>query len=247
MVVSYPSPDSVDKPYDLDADPIAPSRWWSTSIGDIFEDPNRRLDARFYDPTSEIALAGFRNAGIELRPLSEFARVDLPGQFTRIWADDEANGLPYLNSTDLLSLMAIGSPAGGQRFLSFKTEVDIERLVIRTGWLLVTCSGTIGRIFHVPNRLDGWAATHDLIRVIPKNEKHLGFLYAYLNSNAAQLQLLKHTHGGQIDHVTEEQVAGCLVPSFSDEVVAEIGASVDSALNAREAAIATLVNAWPNR
>lgn len=88
-------------------------------------------------------------------------------------ATDRKHGLPYLNATDLLSLMALGVPAR-QRYLSCETETDIDALVIREGMLLLTCSGTIGRVFYVPSRLDGWAATHDLIRIVPAQPEMAG-------------------------------------------------------------------------
>ena len=83
----------------------------------------------------------------------------------------------------------------------------------------MTCSGTIGRVFYVPKRLDGWVATHDLIRIIPKGDSLAGYLYAWLSQPDAQTQILSHTHGGQIDHVTDKQVGTVLVPRLPPPTV----------------------------
>ena len=122
--------------------------------------------------------------------------------------------------------------------------MNIEDLVVNEGWLLMTCSGTIGRVFYVSERLDGWAATHDLIRIIPNEPEMTGYLYAYLSTPAAQSQILSHTHGGQIDHVTHAQVAGILVPVRPQYEIESISTKVMDALRAREDAIKTLTNAW---
>lgn len=64
--------------------------------------------------------------------------------------------------------------------MSRESETDVEALIIQEGWLLMTCSGTIGRVFYVPKRLDGWAATHDLIRIVPYDKNITGFLLSWL-------------------------------------------------------------------
>ena len=135
-------------------------------------------------------------------------------------------------------------PAGEPRYLSYATEIDIENLVINEGALLMTCSGTIGRVFYVSKRLDGWAATHDLIRIVPNRTEMTGYLYAYLSTPAAQSQILSHTHGGQIDHVTDTQVAGILVPMRPQHEIESISSNVMKALRSREKALEILTNAW---
>ena len=217
---------------------------WSVSIADIFENSTVRLDASHFDPKAVAAVQHLKESGLELKRLSDVASVELRGQFTRIWAKDEEYGVRYLNATDMLSLLALGVPAGGQRFLSYATETNIDRLLIREGWLLMTCSGTIGRVFYVPKCLNGWAATHDLIRILPNESGMTGYLHAWLSTPLAQVQILSHTHGGQIDHVTDEQVSEILVPLLPQERIKRISKNVMKALHAREKAIKALTNAW---
>ena len=116
---------------------------WSTSISRILDTEDVRLDATHFDPAVANAVQGLRESGLESQPLSSLASVELRSQFTRIWAQNEEHGLPYLNATDLLSLLALGVPAGAPRYLSYATETKVESLVIHRGWLLMTCSGTI--------------------------------------------------------------------------------------------------------
>lgn len=212
---------------------------WSVPLQEIYKNKNLRLDASHYDRQTAAALQELINSGFPLDPLSDLADVNLPGQFTRIWAQDAEHGIPYINATDLMSMMGIDM-GGGTRFLSRETNVDIGELTIRSGWLLISCSGTIGRIFYVPERIDGWVATHDLIRVIPHEGVPVGFLHAYLSSPVAQQQILGHTHGGQIDHVTHHQVGGVLVPKLPDEKIKDIHRRTMQALSEREATISKL-------
>lgn len=209
---------------------------WSVPLHDIYDNPNLRLDASHYDRETANALQELRKSGYKLKRLSEIADVRLPGQFARIWAKDAQHGRRYINATDLMSLNSIG--VADERYLSNETKTDIDELVINKGWLLLTCSGTIGRLFYVTERMDGWVATHDLIRIVPNADVPVGFLHAYLSSPVAQKQILGHTHGGQIDHVTHHQVGGVLVPELGKDQVDGIHKEMMNALRQRERAIA---------
>lgn len=201
---------------------------WSVPLSQVVEQNQVRLDAEHYDPSVIENDERLRSLGFDLVPLSEIADVRLPSMFTRIWAKERKYGVPYINATDLMSYFALGEPAQS-RFLSHKSAVNMDNLLLKEGMILVTCSGTIGRIFDVPKALDGSAGTHDIVRIIPHKPEMRGFLRAYLTTRLAQIQILSHTHGGQIDHVTDKQVGSCLVPVIPAPVAAKISELADKA------------------
>ena len=211
---------------------------WSIPLQEIYDNAGMRLDASHYNQETSIAISELGKSHFSLKSLSELADIRLPGQFVRIWAKEEIYGLPYVNATDLMSLTGIGNFSGTPRYLSKKTEVDMRELVIHEGWLLMTCSGTIGRVFYVPKRLDGWVATHDLIRIIP-NHVPVGFLHSYLSSDIAQKQIAGYTHGGQIDHVTHHQIGNVIVPLLPEEQMSKLHKRTMQAIDRREEAIAS--------
>ena len=217
------------------------ARAWRVPVARIFDDADMRLDASFFDPG--IGGASEAAGSYPVDRLGDLADVTLPGIFERVWAADRNHGLPYLNATDLLPLFALGVPAR-ERFLSLVSDTDIETLVVRKDWLLMTGSGTIGRVYHVPERLDGWAATHDLIRIVPKSPDLVGYLYAWLSTPNAQAQILRYTYGGQITHVTDRQISELPVPRLPRREAADIAKRVIDALETRERALRALSNAW---
>jgi type I restriction enzyme S subunit len=194
---------------------------WGVSMNDIAGQSGKRMDAEHYDPAVMENNAQLSSLGVTLSPLSDFADVHLPSMFTRIWAQDSQYGLPYLNATDLMSYFALGVPAQ-ERYLSRASNVKMDQLIVKKEMILMTCSGTLGRVFDVPPDLDGWAGTHDIVRITPHDPELKGFLRAYLASSFAQVQILSHTHGGQIDHITGDQIASCLVPSLDTETISRI-------------------------
>lgn len=212
---------------------------WTTPASEIRDDYYARLDAEHYDPESKAALEPL--AKFKLTPLRKWADVDLPSPFTRVWADDETHGLPYVNATDLISYTALGVPEK-MRFLSLVSDTDIERLLLREGTLLVTCSGTLGRVYIVPPSMSGWAGTHDLVRVKPHDGALTGYLLAYLRSNYAQTQLLADGYGGQVDHLTDRHVGACLVPEMDRRLMLDISHEVNAAEHARYNAVKRIRN-----
>ena len=72
---------------------------WQVPIGDIYANPSLRLDASHYDRMAVNAIKRLEDSGYKLKPLSALAQLVLPSQFTRIWAQDADNGLPYLKGT----------------------------------------------------------------------------------------------------------------------------------------------------
>lgn len=215
---------------------------WGVSVDAISKQDQIRMDAEHYEPGIMANQARLKALGVNLAPLSDFADVELPSMFSRIWAQDAQHGVPYLNATDLMSYYALGVPAQ-ERYLSYASDVKMPPLIVRKGMILLTCSGNIGRVFDVPDELDGWAGTHDLVRIIPHNPKMKGFLRAYLTSKFAQIQILSHTHGGQIDHVTGDQVASCLVPELDAATIREISQVADKSDQMRNTGVRTMRDA----
>ena len=222
---------------------VTPTKNWRVPIDRVFSHGDQRFDASFFDPKVDADVSTLDGHATER--LDELATLILPGRFERVWAIDEEHGKPYLNATDLLTLFSLGVPAE-VRYLSPDSNTDIDALIIRKDWLLMTCSGTIGRVLHVPARLDGWAATHDLIRIVPHSPDLTGYLYAWCCTPIAQTQIRSHTHGGQINHVTDGQVGQLLVPRLHGRTAKNLNRRVMDALEARERALATLINAWPS-
>ena len=137
-----------------------------------------------------------------------------------------------MNATDLMNYAATGT-LEKVRFLSRASKVDVNRLILAEGTLLVTCSGTLGRVYVVPPSMTGWAGTHDLVRVKPHDPELTGFLLAYLRSTYAQVQLLADGYGGQIDHLTDKHVGACLVPKMGRDFMLRITREVNAGERSR--------------
>ena len=211
---------------------------WSISVNQIFSDDGLRLDAAHFDPG-----AGF-DLDCETTPLSDWAEVRfIRDRGQKVFTTEQVSGTrPYLNATEFQALLSFAK--GPERFISTVSDLDFESFLIRTGWLLVTRSGTLGRVFYVTGHFDDWFASDDLIRVIPNHPETAGYLYAWLSTPLAQKQILREGYGGQIDHIDDTHLRTVPVPCLSDEAVRRIAAKVIRGMNRRDAALRSIGSAW---
>lgn len=178
------------------------ARWIKNSTG-------LRFDASHYNPTLARAIAILHGSGWKLRPLGEVCeRVFIPPRFKRVYVA-EKHGVPFLQGSHL-----VHSEPADLKYLSAKAHVRLDRWIIRSGWVLVTCSGTIGRVAIARRQWDGWAASQHILRIVPAPDGDVpsGYLYAFLRSFAGQAQLTSRIYGAVVDEITEEQAESILVP-----------------------------------
>lgn len=104
--------------------------------------------------------------------------------------------------------------------------------------MLVTCSGTIGRVTIVPPSWDCWAASQHILRIVPDTAGPCpaGYIYAYLCSELGQAQLTSRIYGAVVDEITEEQAQSVLIPVPKTVREKKMVANID--LAAKEAVLA---------
>ncbi|MGQ9853872.1 MAG: restriction endonuclease subunit S [Candidatus Oleimicrobiaceae bacterium] len=113
----------------------------------------------------------------------------------------------------------------------------IDECIIFAGYILVTRSGTIGRIEIVSSVKDGWTASEHLLRIIPNKERgHPGYIAAFLMTPYGQHQLTAKIYGGVVDELTEEDTRAVWIPNAPLEIQAEIGERVVKAFELKDEA-----------
>lgn len=167
-----------------------------------------RLDASFYNPRAAEALAILRRSGLKLKPLGDLVdRVFLPPRIKRVYVGQDY-GLPFLRGSHIVHFQ----PAD-LKYVSRRAQKHIDKFIIRKDWILITRSGTVGRVILCPEEWDGWAGTEDLLRVVPNEELcPAAYLYAFLASPLGHIQLTTPIFGAVMDHLTENQTKNVLIP-----------------------------------
>ena len=118
---------------------------------------------------------------------------------------------------------------------------QIETLYLRRGMILITDSGTVGRIVYVTSYHDGAVGTNNLIRVEIEDEAMRGYVYQFLLSPMGQHQLKANVYGAIVDYLEPDDVRRVVVPVPDDRAALEaIGLPVIRGMELQEDAHAQL-------
>jgi type I restriction enzyme M protein len=117
----------------------------------------------------------------------------------------------------------------------------IEKLYLRRGMILVTRSGTVGRVVYATAYHDRAVGTEDVIRIVIDDEALRGYVFQFLGSQLGQDQLKANIYGAIVDHIEPDHVKDVLVPVPTDRrVVEDIGLAVIRAIEHQEFAYTEL-------
>ena len=120
-----------------------------------------------------------------------------------IWA--EKSDLPIYRPSSSVEIKP--SPDG---FISSNTDADALR--VHFGQLLMTCSGTVGKVAYVSRTLDGKIFSQDLFRINVFDDYPAGYLHTFLKSAVGQKFLSSLTYGAVILHINPEHLAEIPIP-----------------------------------
>ncbi len=159
--------------------------------------------------------------------------------FSRRFVSNSQYGMPYLAASDtVLADLDTGT------YLSKKQANQLKYLVLDKGWVLVTCSGTIGNVVYTNRDYCNHIASHDLLRIIPKKESYYGgILTAYLASKYGHALLTQGQFGAVVKHINEAFVGSLPIPDFPEEFQAEVDGLVQRSATLREQAASLLAQA----
>lgn len=206
------------------------SRW--AISGDL------RLDADYYAKEKDMALRIIKDSGFKTKSLSEVLKNPMYNctRFRRIYTNDKDKGLPYLSATEALMFRP-----KSERILSREKTKDFEKLLVNENWILMTCSGIVGRLVIVSKKLSKYVLTHDLIRIIPDEASVPGgYLYAFLSTWIAQSVITRDQYGMVINHVEPSQLSDLPIPILGEELMNFINEQISYAYSLRAKAINNL-------
>jgi len=173
-------------------------------------DGEKRLDASFYVEdviACKILIGKLEESRIAIETIDTMSKdIFHRSRFKRNYVGI-GEGLPFLTPTDLL-------------MFPLKPRKSVvnppEGLQVSPEWILITCSGTIGRTIIANKFISQCILSHDVIRIVPKNRNLLGYLYAYLNTWMGQALLTKDGYGATVKHIEPHHVATIPIPRIPE-------------------------------
>jgi type I restriction enzyme S subunit len=159
-------------------------------------------------------------------------KVFTPPRFKRIYVKNENNGIPLLQGSHIPLLKYFDIK------LIWNKMENLKEYLIKRNWILVTCSGTVGKVFLVSKFCEGWAATNHMTRILPYEKVNAGYLTIFLQSLYGFSQLQTLIYGGVVEELGEagELLGEILVPIPSDSTQEKIGNLVIEAYEKKDQA-----------
>ncbi|MEM2146131.1 MAG: restriction endonuclease subunit S [Candidatus Jordarchaeaceae archaeon] len=196
-----------------------------------------RLNAYSYLPISRYARKILTNnkGKFDLKKLGDpevSQKVFTPPRFKRIYVKNEKDGIPLLQGSHIPMLKYFDIK------LIWNKMETLNEYVVKRNWILVTCSGTVGRVFLVSKLCEGWTATNHMTRIIPSEKINAGYLAIFLQSLYEFSQLQTLSYGGVVEELGEagELISEILVPIPSSSIQEKIGNLVIEAYEKKDQA-----------
>ena len=188
-------------------------KWRTVSLSEIIRS-KKRLEAAVFDVEGKHARKTINNCKYDTYPLCGDGGVSSAytcGRFKRVWLPQSE--LPIFQPSSIMDIKP--TPNG---YLSPITKTDIDTLRVKNGQILITCSGTIGKVSLVSKTLDNQIFSHDLIRMDVKNPEDIGYVYAYLRSDIGNTLLQTNRYGAVIQHIEPHHLGDIPIPDAPDNL-----------------------------
>ena len=186
-----------------------------------------RLDAGTYSAGS-ISMQNFINASErQIIKLSKIADIYGFGPFKRTYIEASEFGIPLLSSSEIMETDP--NP-------SILAKVDCPKwsqYEVRRGWIMVSCSGTIGNVAIIPKKWDRWGVSQHALRVVPTTD-HTGFIYTLLRLPLMKAKIVSMKCGSVIDELYADDLKRLEIPLPNETCITTLGSIINQVLRLRE-------------
>lgn len=158
-------------------------------------------------------------------------RIWHAGRWKRVYVNNPRTGIPLVGSSAMLK-----SDLSDIKLISKRYTEEMADKMLYPGWILVSCSGTIGNTVFTNTGHAGKLASQHVLRLKPKDILGAGYLYAYLSSKYGYAMLTQGTFGAVIQHIEPANVSTIPVPVFPEEMQKDIDQLIRESASLRDKA-----------
>lgn len=157
----------------------------------------------------------------------------------RVYVSSGNGSMEFYTASDLLKTNILNP-----KYVSKKYSPHLEVLKLYAGWILITRSGTLGKILLTNNTHEGKIGTDDLVRIKPE-ENHIlkGVLYSYLASKYGYGLLTQSGYGGVVKHIEPHHIENLPIPVFPRDFQSRVDNLITKSSKLRERAKTELISA----
>lgn len=147
--------------------------------------------------------------------------------FSRKYVENSEQGVPFLTASSMMRVDLSDTAYISKRDAYSK---KLSYLKLEPGMIMISCSGSIGKMVYVRPDMEGFWSCQDQLKVCADEAKiGSGYLYAFLNSRFGVPLITSGTYGAIIQHLEPEHIANIPVPRLGQELEEAIDKSIKEA------------------
>ncbi len=179
---------------------------------------NHRFDASYHIPLVDCIkehLIKYAKTVTTIGDKNVSEDVILPGRFARTYVE-EGQGTLFFGGKEINQ-----NEPYNKKYLSIsKHNSRIEKeLKLKENMILITRSGTIGRVNIVPHHWENWVINEHVIRVIPSTKEIAGYIYCWLNTEYGDNLTKRYTYGSVVNEIDTNHVANIPLPLLKNQQI----------------------------
>lgn len=205
----------------------------------IFDDPMNRIDAWYWDPNKNNLAKELEEAVgediVEIVRLGDLVvehGIFYPGRHKRNYVDEGPESVPFYSGTQILQIRPFDLQYQPRDYK------PASKHFVEKDWILITRSGSTGRVVMVTDGMSGTMVSEHVIRVVVDDTLiDPYYVYAYLSTdNIGKVLLEKGIYASVVDHITPNFVATIPIPRLTPEKEKAIADKVRNAEKKRDEA-----------
>ena len=174
-----------------------------------------RVDGSYHIPLVESIIKQLNKGAAEVTTVGDpriSSRVILPGRFARVYVE-EGQGTVFFGGKQLLEL-----DPSNKKYLSLTHHGERikKELRLEENMVMITVSGTVGKVTLAPKHWEGWTANQHIIRIVTSSLDISGYLYVFLATDYGHELITRFTYGAVVDEIDAWQVSQIAVPILKD-------------------------------
>ncbi len=169
-----------------------------------------RVDAAYHVPIVDAIVEHLQQHATEVTTVGDSRvskEVILPPRFARIYVE-ERYGSVLIGGKQVYEL----DPSGKKYLSRTKHKELMKKLEVNQNTILITRSGTIGKVVLVPKHWEHWIPSDHIIRVVPLNDDIAGYLSVFLASDYGHQLITRYTYGSVVDEIDDTHVSSIPFP-----------------------------------
>ena len=189
----------------------APVETFSVKLSNM----NGRADASYHVPIVDAIIEHLKKYAEEVTTVGDkriSTNVIMPPRFARVYVE-EGYGRVLIGGKQLYEL----DPSGKKYISKSKHKKLLDQLEVHQNTILITRSGTIGKVAFVPKHWEHYIPSDHIIRVVPADDDIAGFLYIFLCSDYGYCLINRYTYGSVVDEIDDNHVGQVAIPLLKNK------------------------------